>query len=107
MSFHQDRLIHWALGSLELKTKLVHLGLYCGTWRASTTGMASSGFHLVLNGDCWLHLPEEGVVRQLKPGDAVIYLRDVVRYLSPFADPLLATQAPRTSMEMLDLTCSR
>jgi len=103
MSSRHDRLIHWLLGSLELETTLFHLGQYCGSWKASTSGLARSGFHLVLNGDCWLHLPNDGSVHPLRAGDAVIFLRDVVHYLSPLADPVAAAQAPRSSMTALDL----
>lgn len=78
-----DRLVHWLLDSLELETTLFHLGQYCGTWRASTTGLARAGFHLVLNGNCWLHLPNEGRSVPLSPGDSVFFLRDTLHYLTP------------------------
>lgn len=102
MSTRQDRLIHWLLSSLDLETTLFHLGQYCGSWKASTTGLARSGFHVILNGDCWLHLPDEQVSHPLRTGDAVFFLRDVAHYLSPLADPALAATAPRTSMAALD-----
>ncbi|WP_153114779.1 AraC family transcriptional regulator [Rhodocyclus tenuis] len=97
-----DRLIHWLLGSLELESTLFHLGQYCGSWKTSTSGLARAGFHVVLHGECWLHLPQEGVSHPLQSGDAVIFLRDVVHYLSPLADPLAAAQAPRRSMAPVD-----
>lgn len=103
MSNRQDRLIHWLLNSLELETTLFHLGQYCGSWKASTTGLARAGFHLVLNGDCWLHLPNEKLAQPLRTGDAVFFLRDVVHFLSPLADPIQAAQGPRRSMARLDL----
>jgi AraC family transcriptional regulator, activator of mtrCDE len=104
MSNRQDRLIHWLLDSLELETTLFHLGQYCGSWKASTTGLARSGFHLVLNGECWLHLPDESASHRLQTGDAVFFLRDSVHFLSPLADAKLAAQAPRTGMAGLDLS---
>lgn len=104
MSNRQDRLIHWLLDSLELETSLFHLGQYCGSWKASTTGLVRSGFHVVLNGECWLHLPAESVRHKLQAGDAVFFLRDIVHFLSPLADVKLAASAPRTSMLELDLT---
>jgi len=102
MSTTQDRLIHWLLGSLELDTTLFHLGQYCGSWKASITGLARAGFHLVLNGRCWLHLPEAGRSIPLQAGDTVFFLRDVPHTLSPLADPALASQAPRAAMAPLD-----
>lgn len=100
MSTRQDRLIHWLLDSLELDTTLFHLGQYCGSWKASISGLARAGFHVVLNGQCWLHLPDRSV--PLVAGDAVFFLRDVPHTLSPLADPALAVQAPRSSMAPLD-----
>lgn len=104
MPNRQDRLIHWLLGSLDLETTLFHLGQYCGSWRASTSGLARAGFHVILGGDCWLHLPESQAAHPLTAGDAVFFLRDVPHLLSPFADPTLAAQAPRTNMSALDPT---
>lgn len=95
----QDRLIHWLLDSLELKTTLFHLGRYCGSWKASTSGLADAGFHVVLGGDCWLHLPERKESLPLRRGDAVFFLRDVPHLLSPHADPDEAAKAPRCPMQ--------
>lgn len=95
----QDRLIHWLLHSLELQTTLFHLGRYCGSWKASTSGLANAGFHVVLAGDCWLHLPESGSSLTLHAGDAIFFLRDVPHLLSPHADLDEAVQAPRCAMQ--------
>lgn len=103
MSSRQDRLIHWLLGSLDLKTTLFHLGQYCGSWKASTTGLARAGFHVILNGDCWLHLPDAGEQHALFAGDAVFFLRDVPHFLSPHQDRTQAEQAPRCPMGEIDL----
>ena len=102
MSSRQDRLIHWLLDSLALQSTLFHLGQYCGSWQASTSGLARAGFHVVLNGSCWLHLPERGISRPLQAGDAVFFLRDVPHVLSPLADAAAAMQAPRCTMGALD-----
>lgn len=106
MTNRQDRLIHGLLGSLEIDTTLFHLGQYCGSWKASTTGLARAGFHLILNGDCWLHLPQGegrgGERHKLQGGDAVFFLRDIEHFLSPHADSRLAAEAPRCPMQPVD-----
>ncbi|MDD2547146.1 MAG: AraC family transcriptional regulator [Burkholderiaceae bacterium] len=102
MPHRQDRLIQWLLGSLDLQTTLFHVGQYCGSWQASTTGLARAGFHVLLNGDCWLHLPATGQKHALQAGDAVFFLRDVPHLLSPHAEVPQATQAPRVAMQALD-----
>ncbi|WP_420997368.1 cupin domain-containing protein [Cupriavidus sp. 30B13] len=84
---HTDRVVHWVLSSLELETTLFHLGQYCGTWRASVAGRLRAGFHVVLHGECWLHLPGAAAPARLQPGDAVFFLRDVPHHLGPHAEP--------------------
>jgi AraC family transcriptional activator of mtrCDE len=86
MHTDHDSLIDWLLKSLELDTTLFHLGQYCGAWRASTTGLASAGFHLVLHGACWLHLHDEDRSVALSEGDCVFFLRDVPHTLTPTPD---------------------
>jgi AraC family transcriptional activator of mtrCDE len=81
-----DSLTDWLLKSLELDTTLFHLGQYCGSWRASTAGLATAGFHLVLRGACWLHLHDEDERSiPLTEGDCVFFLRDVPHTLAPTA----------------------
>jgi len=82
-----DQLVHWLLSSLELETSLFHLGQYCGAWRAAPSGLMRAGFHLVLKGRCWLHLPNEQRRIPLARGDAVFFLREVRHYLSPDEEP--------------------
>lgn len=78
-----DQLTHWLLSSLELETTLFHVGQYCGTWRATPSEYMRAGFHLVLNGNCWMHLPEHRDCIPLQRGDAVFFLRETLHYLSP------------------------
>lgn len=87
MSNRQGHLIHWMVNSRELETTLFHLGQYCGSWKASTTGMARTGFYLVINGGWWLHLPKEKVAHPLQADDAVFSLRDVGHFRSPLNAP--------------------
>ena len=87
MNTATDQLAHWLLASLELETTLFHVGQYCGTWRAAPSGVMRSGFHLVLNGQCWLHLPEKSQALPLQKGDAVFFIRETIHYLSPSASP--------------------
>ncbi len=70
------------LGSLEVRASLFHLGQYCGTWEASLNGHFRPGFHLLLDGSCWLHMPGRPSM-QLKAGDAVFFLSDQPHVLTP------------------------
>jgi AraC family transcriptional regulator, activator of mtrCDE len=86
-----DKLAHWLLSSLQLKSTIFHVGQYCGTWQASTAGRLRASFHLVLHGECWLHLPADThrAARsvRLTEGDAVFLLRDLPHCLSPDPRP--------------------
>lgn len=81
-----DKLAQWLLSSIELDAAALHVGRYCGPWRASTAGKALASFHLVLAGDCYLHIAGEAPLR-LRARDGVFLTRDVAHFLSPSADP--------------------
>jgi AraC-like DNA-binding protein len=87
MQASTDHLTHWLLSSLELETTLFHVGQYCGTWRATPSQLMRSGFHLVLNNSCWMHLPDHQESIPLQRGDAVFILRETLHYLSPHETP--------------------
>jgi AraC-like DNA-binding protein len=86
MSQHIEKIVHWVLSGLELESTLFHVGQYCGGWQASTAGRARASFHVVLHGECWLHLPDARTSIALRAGDAVFLLRDLPHCLSP--DPV-------------------
>lgn len=87
-SASRDHFVNWLLGSLSLEASVLHAGRYCGTWQASTAGHLLSSFHVVLDGQCWLHQPGKNS-QPLNPGDSVLFLKDVPHHLSPAADARL------------------
>ncbi|TDV16465.1 AraC family transcriptional regulator [Paraburkholderia caballeronis] len=91
MQHHADKIADWLLNGLELKSTLFHVGQYCGTWQASTAGRHCASFHIVLHGECWLHLPpadgRDARSVRLGQGDAVFLLRDVPHCVSPDPQP--------------------
>lgn len=86
-----DKMTDWLLSGLELKSTIFHVGQYCGTWQASTAGHQRASFHLVLHGECWLHLPanaeHDAHSVHLDAGDAVFLLHDMPHCLSPDPQP--------------------
>jgi AraC-like DNA-binding protein len=106
MHTNHERLVNWLLGNVELKSSIFHIGQYCGAWRASTSGRGKAGFHLVMNGECWLHLPEKNACIPLGRGDGVFFLRDVPHYLSFSESPERSASIPLGSVQMtsIDLT---
>jgi AraC-like DNA-binding protein len=107
MSSNADHIVDWLFASLAVKSALFHVGQYCGNWQASTAGHRRASFHLVLSGQCWLHIPalgEQGARRLLlESGDAVFLLRDMPHCVSPDPDPPAAGQETRRAGEMLAL----
>ncbi|WP_114814873.1 AraC family transcriptional regulator [Paraburkholderia kururiensis] len=87
MSTTAEKAADWLLSGLALKSTLFHVGQYCGAFRASTAGYQRASFHLVLRGECWLHLQElggrEARSTRLVEGDAVFLLQDMSHCLSP------------------------
>jgi AraC-like DNA-binding protein len=94
-----DKLAQWLLNSIQLDAAALHVGRYCGPWRASTSGKALASFHLVLAGDCWLHLDGQPPLH-LQARDGVFLMSDVPHFLSPSADPAAPIQ--RQTMRALD-----
>ncbi|MCR6654121.1 MAG: cupin domain-containing protein [Cellvibrionaceae bacterium] len=82
MSVMYDRLIHWLVSSLELETTLFHVGQYCGSWRASTAGRSKASFHLVLDGKCYLHIPDRAPI-PLEAQDAVFSAAGFAAFSQP------------------------
>ncbi|MGF6274006.1 AraC family transcriptional activator of mtrCDE [Massilia sp. UYP11] len=93
-----DRLVHWLIDSVQLEATVFHVGQYCGRWQASTAGRGLGSFHLVLHGECYLHVTSRAPVR-LGPRDGVFLLRDTPHFLSPDPDP--ASARPGMPMQQL------
>ena len=94
-----DKLAQWLLNSIALDAAALHVGRYCGPWRASTSSKALASFHLVLEGDCWLHVDGQPPLHLLAR-DGVFLMSDVGHFLSPSPDPVAPSQ--RQAMRALD-----
>jgi AraC-like DNA-binding protein len=101
-----SHLVDWLLEGLELDASLFHVGRYCGGWHASTQGMGRASFHLVVQGQCWLHIDGQPQAVRLEKGDAVFLLRDLAYRLSSDQDPVDACAQPRQAMQALDSEAS-
>ncbi|WP_194788775.1 AraC family transcriptional regulator [Pseudomonas sp. UFMG81] len=98
-----SHLVDWLLEGLELDASLFHVGRYCGGWHASTQGMGRASFHLVVQGQCWLHVEGHGQAVKLERGDAVFLLRDMAYRLSGDEHAADACAQPRRTMQALEL----
>jgi len=82
------------------------VGRYCGDWHASTHGLASASFHLIVQGRCWLHIDGDTTAHRLDNGDAVFLLRDLEYRLSGEPTAAGAQECPRVPMVPLDSAAS-
>lgn len=90
-----EQLIDSLLRGLELSTTTYHVGTYCGRWHASTANRGLGSFHLILHGDCYLHIAGQDPVL-LNERDAVFLLQDIPHFLSADA----TAQRPGASAPM-------
>jgi AraC family transcriptional activator of mtrCDE len=81
-----EQLAQWLLSSIELDAAALHVGRYCGPWRASTADRGLASFHLLLHGECYLHVPGQAPLK-LQARDGVFLMREVAHFLSPSPDP--------------------
>ncbi|MFC6338770.1 helix-turn-helix domain-containing protein [Pseudomonas sp. CCM 7891] len=97
-----NSLVEWLLDSFEVDTSLFHVGRYCGGWHASTHGVANASFHLIVQGQCWLHIDRDCTPILLNNGDALFLLQDFSYRLSGEATAAAAQECPRRAMLPLD-----
>ena len=63
------------LARLALKAEVYVDGDFCGTWAVDTAGSRRIPFHLIVEGNAWLHFPES-TPRALKRRDLVVFPQD-------------------------------
>ncbi len=60
----------------------------CGAWQINTTGLHQAGFHLMVQGACWLHAEALENPVALNSGDLVFLARETRHLLSPQQNPV-------------------
>jgi AraC family transcriptional activator of mtrCDE len=81
------------LGAYQLSAKVFAQPLVCGGWRVDTNGVASTQFHLLVRGTCFLHMAHLPRPLPMRPGDLVMVPDGAWHILS--ADPLAAAEPAR------------
>lgn len=64
------------LRMLRFKASVFFHSTKCGSWTIDTSGSGRSTFHLISNGSCYLHLPNQTEAIPLAKGDLVVFPRD-------------------------------
>jgi AraC family transcriptional regulator, activator of mtrCDE len=70
------------LRTLHLETEVFFRGVFCNRWGLSTSGSGFASFHLVLDGECWLHCTALDAPRRLVTHDIAIFPRDAPHVIS-------------------------
>ena len=73
------------LRRLRLRAGIFVHARYCAPWSVDTSGQRMAPFHLIQEGNCWLHMAD-AEPRELRPGDLVVLPRDEVHVMSSGAD---------------------
>lgn len=74
------------LNRLELSAEVYVNGDFCGTWAVDTAGSRRLPFHLIGDGEAWLHFETEAP-RKLARRDLVMFPRDAHHVISHSASP--------------------
>lgn len=79
---------------LRLRASVYFHSDFCGTWTVDSSGSGKATFHLVADGNCWLHTEGEQEPLALAAGDLVVFPRDARHVISDSPEPLLADTPP-------------
>ncbi|MCL2894557.1 AraC family transcriptional regulator [Brenneria tiliae] len=91
----------WLLENLRVESSVFHIGKYCGSWQGSTAGQGKSSYHIVMEGDCWLHAEQDPEPIALERGDMVFIFQDCPFVLSNHREKDAALRAPGKKMQPL------
>ena len=77
---YQDVLSH-VLHLLRFKATVFFHSSYCGEWSFTTAGSGRGTFHVVAEGECWLHMPILNKPVKLQTGDLLVFPRDALHVI--------------------------
>lgn len=61
------------LRRLHLGSEVYYVGQLCDAWHMSTPGGDATTFHLVCNGEAWIHMPNHDTPIQMHDGDIAFF----------------------------------
>lgn len=93
----EDDLLSSVLSAYQLRAGVYANPRFCGIWQMGTSGHRRAAFHLVGQGQCWLHLRDGGPPQALEGGDLVVFPHDAWHMLA--ATPALHGDDNRLQMD--------
>lgn len=70
------------LAAYQLRAGIYGNPRFCGSWQFGMSGHRRAAFHVVGEGDCWLHMKPDGSPVPLHAGDMVVFPHDAWHLLS-------------------------
>lgn len=89
-------------GLLSLRSKLIYAGGVCGRWAIDHNSDTAIWFHLLTNGDAWVHYPSRSERVALGTGDVIAFLPHAEKHYLSYSENELRfddPQARKTSFE--------
>lgn len=75
------------LRRINFRSDVFFRGRLCDSWALDTSGTGHVNFHLVGDGQCWLHLPATVAATRLVAGDIVVFPHDAVHVIGSSPEP--------------------
>jgi AraC family transcriptional regulator, activator of mtrCDE len=69
------------LRRISFRAEVFYRGQLCDSWALDTSGTGNVNFHIVCQGECWLHLPNNQVATKLTGGDIVVFPHDAAHII--------------------------
>jgi AraC family transcriptional activator of mtrCDE len=81
-------LLSGILSQYQLNARVFASPRVCGAWQINTSALHQAGFHLIVQGGCWLHAEALDQPIALNSGDLVFLARQTHHLLSPLPEPV-------------------
>ncbi|MGR9114649.1 MAG: AraC family transcriptional regulator [Gammaproteobacteria bacterium] len=69
------------LRRISFRAEVFYRGQLCDSWAIDTSGSGNVNFHIVCQGECWLHLPGHQTPTLLQNGDIVVFPHDAAHII--------------------------
>ncbi len=70
------------LRQINFRADVFFRGQLCDSWALDTSGSGNVNFHIICQGECWLHLPTVETPTRLQNGDIVVFPHDASHVIS-------------------------
>lgn len=78
----EEDVLSSVMNAYQLRAGVYGHPTFCGAWQFGTSGNHRASFHLVGQGQCWMHTRLEGAPQRLEGGDVVIFPHDAWHLLT-------------------------